>query len=97
MDRPRLVKSTGGCRCPLEADEPADERVVPGVSGVAVPLAQEEIEPMLGVWERRLDAEAEMPESRCADRNEQRLDRLDAGGQVLQALLDELATRQSLA
>src|SRR5207302_6442415 len=77
-----------------EADQLADERVVPAVGGVGIVPRQQEVEALLGVLERGGHVVSEPTEPGCADRDEQRLDRHLACLEIGDSLLDELASRQ---
>jgi hypothetical protein len=62
------------------------------VGGVAVLLAKEAIEAMLGRGKGSWDVHAQAPKPRSSHRDEQRLDRLDALLQIADAAVDEVAT-----
>src|SRR5215210_4664923 len=78
----------------LEAHEPPDERVVTRVRGVAVLAPQQLVEAALGRRKRIADVEAEAAEARRADRDQERLARLDPSLEVGEPLLDELRPGQ---
>jgi hypothetical protein len=86
----------GGRERAFEADETADERVVTAVRGVSVPLAEKAVEPVLGRRERAGNRDAAHLEPRRADRDEERLDRLDARLQIGESPLDELGARNPI-
>jgi hypothetical protein len=55
------------CQRALEADETMDQRVVTGMCGVRVSPAEQPIQPMLGLVQRRRDIETELPQPRGAE------------------------------
>src|SRR5712692_9637001 len=88
---PRHPERSGGA---LEADEPADQRVVAGMGGVAVPLAEELVESVLGRGQGVGERQAEPSQPGRADRDEQRLDRLHAALEILDPLPDQVLPRK---
>src|ERR1700693_2150128 len=87
--RIRCGRHSGGG--PLEADESADERVVTGVGSIAVPLPEQAIKTVLGRGKGGRDVQAEAPQPRRSDRDEQRLHRLDPLLQIPDAAAHEIA------
>src|SRR5215210_6565196 len=97
----RMRASSASSRIPrepccgaLEADQTPDERVVPRVGRVAVPLTQEKIEPLLGLGERRGDRQAELTEPGGADRDEEGFDGLEALLEIADAPAEQVLARQ---
>ena len=84
-------------RRPLEAHEPADERVVPGVRGVRIGLREYLVETMFGLRKWRLrDFHPDLPKPRRADRNEEGGNRFDPSREVVQPLADDIASGKAL-
>ncbi len=83
------------CGSALEADEPADKGVVARVRGIAVTLAQEKIEPLLRIGQRRRDRQTETTEPGGADRDKERFGRLNAALEITNAPPDEVFAGQS--
>jgi hypothetical protein len=78
----------------LEADQAPDQGVVSGVSRIRVGTSEKCIEPMFHPSEPALgDVYARLPEPWSADRHQQSRDRCPSGGQVVEALPDQVSAR----
>lgn len=89
-----MPRKTDRSRSTLETDEPTDERVVPRVRAIAVGGLEQAVEPLLGLGKRHLDREPETAQSRRADRDEQRLDRLGPAVEVSEPSTHKIFTRK---
>jgi hypothetical protein len=74
----------------LETHEPADQRVVPRMRGIAVFLAEHRVKALFRPEERLGNRDADAPEPGCTDRDKKRLDRLDAGVEVTKSLQNQV-------
>ena len=81
-------------RRPLEADEPAEERVVAAVGVVAVLAAQELVEPDLRGGERLGHVDSHGPKPPRRDRDEEGFDGLPPFAEVRHAGVDEILSRE---
>src|SRR5712692_2333688 len=84
------MQRAGRAGSSLEADETADERVVARVGSVAVLGAEHLVQALLGRSERLRKGQPEPAKTRGADRDEQGLGRLEAPGEIVDPLADEL-------
>src|SRR5437763_1562663 len=91
--RTRRARGAGGA---LEADEPANERVVARVGRVTVLCAQHLVEAMLGRCERLPQREAEPAKPRRSDRDQQGLLRFDPALEISNATADKVPSRKLL-
>lgn len=87
----RLAHARGG---PLEAHEASYERVVATVRRVGIGAGEQLVEAALRIRFRSRNAEAKLPEPWRADRDKQRCDALSMLPQVVESLLDQVATRK---
>ena len=85
---------SGACESPLEADEPAHERVVAAVRRVRILRCKECVQTVLRGRGSRRHVEAQGPEPWRSDGDNQGWNRFDALRQVAQPLFDDLLSRQ---
>src|ERR687897_149586 len=74
----------------LEAHEPADQRVVPRMRGIAVLLTEHRVQAVFRPGERLGNRYADASEPGCTDRDKKGLDRLDAGVEVTKSLQNQV-------
>ena len=87
----------GAFECSLKTDEAADERVVSRMGRVRVGPGQQLVKAVLGVSDEVVrQGQAGIHETLIANGNEQRRDRLPAGANVLDAVLDEFAAGRAV-
>ena len=84
----------GGFGGSLEAHESAHERVETGVRGVALGADKQRVEAMLWVLDALRHDDAEAPEARRTDGDEQRRRRLAAIPKILESRPNEVAAGQ---
>src|SRR5436309_12156947 len=91
-----FTASSSLIRTSARSSSSCNEGVIARMGCVSVPASEQLVQAKFRRRERLRHVEAETAEPRCADRDEQRLERLDPLLEVVEPALDELRTRQSL-
>src|SRR6185436_19642384 len=79
---------------PLVTHKPPDERVILRMRIIAVCLLQQKIKSMLRCSRQAFgNGQPDLPQARCTDGDQERLDRFTAMSEIVESLFDEIFTR----